>query len=70
MKRKPNEKTQVDKRMVTIARELIENAPRETTVEYLVDAFQDSCRKYQIQSNRKAAIAAIETAIGQRGLTA
>lgn len=57
-----------DAKIVTIAREVIREAPRETTTGYLVDALLHACHQRHIDANRATAIAAL--AVSQQGMTA
>ena len=57
-----------DARLVNIARDVIRDAPRETTTDYLVDVFLNECRQRQVPANRQLAVVAL--AHSQQGQTA
>lgn len=46
-------------RLVAIAREVIKNAPRDSTTDYLIDVFQDQSLRQQIRTSRKDALVAL-----------
>jgi hypothetical protein len=57
-----------DARLVSIARDVIREAPRETSTDYIVDAFLAECRNRGLDANRALAIVALTKS--QAGITA
>jgi hypothetical protein len=51
-------------RLIAIARDVISEAPRNTDLDYLVDAFQSQCLQHRMETNRTAALAALSAAQG------
>jgi hypothetical protein len=67
-KKKNNNLPLPDDRMLKIAGEVIREAPRGIHTEYLVDAFQEQCRREGIPTTKAIAIAAL--AQSHAGVTA